>query len=405
MTQKWRARIAYLLGALALTAVIGYGFMPKPVPVELAAVDRGRLAVTVEEEGKTRVRERYVVAAPVSGQARRVLLKVGDAVAAGQVVASIEPARAASLDPRSRAQAQARVEAAQSSLLAARESARAAAAEARLAEQELARAESLGKASFVSQSAVDQARSRLQAGQATRQAADYAVQVAQHEVALARAALIEADAPATPAGKGGSAEVLALTAPVAGRVLAVPHESEGVVQAGQALLEIGNPASLEVVVELLSTAAVKVGVGGKVLLDRWGGPETLEGRVRVVEPAGFTKVSALGVEEQRVRVLLDIVSPAEVWRSLGDGYRVEAAFVLWEAPDVPRVPTSALFRQGDGWAVFVVEDGRAHPRKVGIGQRNGLEAQVLDGLKVGEQVVAHPDEKIVEGTRVKPRPM
>jgi HlyD family secretion protein len=405
MSKQWRARIAYLLAALALAALIGYGFMPRPVPVELVKASMGRLAVTVEEEGKTRVRERYVVAAPVSGQARRIILKVGDAVAAGQVVAYIEPARAASLDPRSRAQAQARVESAQAGLLAARENARAASAEARLAEQELARAESLGQAKFVSQSAVDQARSRLQAGQATRQAAEYAIQVAQNDVALARAALIEAAAPSTLDGKDKAAQTLGVVAPVAGRILAVPHESEGVVQAGQALLEIGNPASLEVVVELLSTAAVKVGVGGKVLLDRWGGPQTLEGRVRVVEPAGFTKVSALGVEEQRARVLVDIVSPVEVWKSLGDGYRVEAAFVLWEGADVLRIPTSALFRQGDGWAAFVAEAGRAHLRKLHIGERNGLEAQVIDGIKAGEQVIAHPDEKIAEGTQVKPRPM
>lgn len=399
---KWRGRIVYLLIALALIAAIGYGFMPRPVPVELVAARKGDLAVTVEEEGKTRVRERYVVAAPVAGQARRITLKVGDAVAAGQVVAFIEPARSPSLDPRSRAQARARVESAQSSLLAARENARAAAAEARLAEQELARAESLGKASFVSQAAVDQARSRLQASQANRQAADYAIQVAQHEVAVARAALTEADAPATRAGR--SPEILAITAPVAGRVLAVPHESEGVVQAGQSLVEIGHPGTLEVMVEVLSTSAVKIGVGSKVLLDRWGGGRTLQGRVRVVEPAGFTKVSALGVEEQRVRVLVDIVSPGEEWKSLGDGYRVEAAFVLWEGSDLLLAPASALFRRGDGWAVFVAEAGRARLRDVKVGERNGLEAQVLDGLKAGEEVIAHPDEKIAEGTRVVARP-
>lgn len=397
---NWRGRIVYLILALLLAAGIGYGFMPRPVPVELVEARRGDLAVTVEEEGRTRVRERYVVAAPVAGQARRITLKVGDPVAAGQAVARIEPARAASLDPRGRAQAQARVEASQATLLAARESARAAAAEARLAEQELARVESLGKASFVSQSAVDQARSRLQAAQASRQAADYRVQVAEHEVAVARAALTEASA---PAGAGGPAS-LVVTAPVAGRVLAVPHESEGVVQAGQPLVEIGNPASLDVMVEVLSTAAVRIKPGARTLLDRWGGPGTLEGRVRVVEPAGFTKVSALGVEEQRVRVLVDIVSPPEQWRSLGDGYRVEAAFVLWEGRDLLRAPTSALFRKGEGWALYVAEDGRARLKEVKVGQRNGLHAEVLDGLNAGDQVIAHPDEKIVEGVRVKARP-
>ena len=396
---KWRGRIATLIIALALLAGIGYGFMPRPLPVELIPARKGDLAVTVEEEGRTRVRERYVVAAPVAGQARRIILKVGDPVAAGQVVAHIEPARAASLDPRSRAQAQARVEAAQAALLAARENARAAAAEARLAEQELARTESLGKANFISQAAVDQARSRLQAGQASRQAADYQVQVAQHEVAVARAALTEATA---PAGAGAPAS-LPVAAPVAGRVLAVPHESEGVVQPGQPLVEIGNPASLEVLVEVLSTAAVKIRTGARVLLDRWGGPAALEGRVRVVEPAGFTKVSALGVEEQRARVLVDIVTPAEVWQNLGDGYRVEAAFVLWEGKDLLLAPTSALFRHGDGWAVYVAENGRARLRPVKVGERNGLDARLLEGLKAGDRVIAHPDEKIVEGIRVRAR--
>ncbi len=396
----WRVRILYLALALLLAAGIGYGFMPRPVPVELVEVRRGDLVVTVEEEGRTRVRERYVLAAPVAGQARRIFLKVGDTVAAGQVVARIEPARAASLDPRSRAQARSRVEAAEAALLAARETARAAAAEARLAEQELAWAESLGKVSFVSQSVVDQARSRLQAGQASRQAADYRVQVAGHEVAVARAALTE---PGTP-GSAGAPSILEVKAPVAGRVLAVPHESEGVVQAGQTLIEIGNPASLEVLAEVLSSAAVRIRVGARVMLDRWGGPGALEGRVRVVEPAGFTKVSALGVEEQRVRVLADIVSPPGQWQALGDGYRVEAAFVLWEGRDRLLAPASALFRQGEGWALYVAEEGRARLKAVTLGERNGRHAEVLGGLKAGDPVIAHPDEKIVDSVRVRARP-
>jgi HlyD family secretion protein len=397
---KWRGRIGTLLLALVVVAGIGYGFMPRPQPVELARAAKGALAVTVDEEGRTRVRDRYVVAAPAAGHARRISLKVGDRVAAGQEVARIEPARAASLDPRSRAQAAARVDAAQANLSRTRESARAAEAEARLAEQELARAESLGQARFVSQAAVDQARSRLQAGQATRQAADYAVQVAQNELAVARATLAQAAALAADR----PAETLAVSAPVAGNVLAVPHESEGAVGAGQPLLEIGNPASLEVMVEVLSTAAVNIAPGSKVLLDRWGGEGVLEGRVRVVEPAGFTKVSALGVEEQRVRVLADIVSPRERWQALGDGYRVEARFVLWEGADLLLIPTSALFKRGEGWAVFVADAGRARLREVKVGKRNGLDAQILHGLKAGDQVIVHPDEKIADGARVKARP-
>lgn len=399
VTKSWRGRIGYLLLALVVAGGLLYGFMPRPVAVELIPARTGHLAVSVDEEGKTRVRERYVVAAPVAGQVRRITLKVGNAVAAGQVVALIDPAPSASLDPRTRAQALARVDGAQAALKVAGENVRSAQAEAVLAQQELSRTESLAKEKFVSQAAVDQARARLQAGQATRQAAAYSVQVARHEVEAARAALIQA----TSLARGGPAETIKVTAPVAGHVLAVPHESEGVVQPGQALVEIGNPQTLEVVVEVLSTAAVKIKEGATLLLDRWGGEQTLEGRVRVVEPAGFTKVSALGVEEQRVRVIADITTAPEVWQSLGDGYRVEASFILWQGDDLLLVPTSALFRHQDGWALFTARAGRAHVTPVKIGQRNGLDAQVLEGLKAGDQVIAHPDDKIADGVRVKAR--
>jgi len=400
MKQSWRGHLGYLLLALVIVAGLIYGFTPRPVAVELMAAHKGHLAVSVDEEGRTRVRERYQVAAPVAGDARRITLKVGDAVAAGQVVAIIDPAPSASLDPRTRAQSEARVATAQAALKVAEENARGAEAEARLAEQELTRAESLAKDNFVSQAAVDQARARLQAGRATQQATAYNVQVAHNELAVARAALIPVGAKA----RSPSNQAVQVVAPVAGYVLAVPHESEGVVQPGQALVEIGNPQALEVLVEVLSTAAVKIKEGTRVLLDRWGGDQTLEGRVRVVEPAGFTKVSALGVEEQRVRVLVDITTPAEIWRSLGDGYRVEASFILWQGDDLLLAPTSALFHHKTGWALFTVKDGRAHLTPVGIGQRNGLNAQVLDGLKEGDQIIAHPDDKVRDGVRVKARP-
>ncbi len=399
MTKLWRGRAAYLIFGLVLAAAIGYGFIPRPLAVELAQVRKGELAVTVDEEGKTRVRERYLIAAPVAGHARRIGLKVGDAIAAGQVVAQIEPARAASLDPRSRAEATARLQAARAALQAAEENARSAAAEAELAAQELTRTQALSQANFLSQAALDQARARLQSSQATRQAAAYSVQVARHDVAAASAALSHTAALAA----GAASETWPVTAPVGGHVLSVPHESEGAVAAGQPLLEIGNPQALEVMVEVLSTAAVKIGPGTRVLLDRWGGDHVLQGRVRVVEPAGFTKVSALGVEEQRVRVIVDIVSPPTQWRQLGDGYRVEAAFVLWQGNDLLLIPTSALFRHGDGWAVFIADAGRARLRPVRIGQRSGLAAQVIAGLKQGDQVVAHPDDKLADGVRIKQR--
>jgi HlyD family secretion protein len=223
--------------------------------------------------------------------------------------------------------------------------------------------------------------------------------VARFDLETARAAA----ASTTRLRGGGAADELQVRAPVAARVLRLQHESEGPVAAGQPLLEIGNPASLEAEVEVLSTEAVKIATGSKVILDRWGGDQVIEGAVRVVEPGGFTKISALGVEEQRVRVIVDFTSPREAWARLGDGYRVEARFVLWEGDDVLQLPASALFRHGDGWAVFALEGGRARLTPVRIGQRAGLATQVLSGINAGSRVAAHPDESIRDGVRVKPR--
>jgi len=396
---RLRAKIGMLATAALVVVGLAIGFMPRAVPVDVAEVKRAPLTVTVEEEGKTRVRERYLVSAPVAGYARRIDLKAGDAVPAGQVLAVIEPARPVALDPRTRVQAQAQVSAAQAALAAAQENARAAAAAAQLAQQERVRAESLRQSNFVSAQALDAARTAETRARAAEQAAQYAVRVARFDLETARAAA----ASAAQLQRGGTAEALQVQAPVAARVLRVQHESEGPVAAGQSLLEIGNPESLEAEVEVLSTDAVKIATGSKVVLDRWGGNPPIEGRVRVVEPGGFTKISALGVEEQRVRVIVDFTSPREAWARLGDGYRVEARFVLWQGKDVLQLPSSALFRNGEGWAAFRLEGSRARLTPVEIGQRAGLATQVLSGLKAGDRVVAHPDETIREGVRVKPR--
>ncbi|MBU1396762.1 MAG: HlyD family efflux transporter periplasmic adaptor subunit, partial [Gammaproteobacteria bacterium] len=234
---------------------------------------------------------------------------------------------------------------------------------------------------------------------AAQQAADHAVRVARFELEMARAAVSSA----ARLQAGTPAERLGVRAPVEARVLRLVRESEGTVMAGQPLIEIGNPESLEVEVEVLSTHAVKIAPGSRVILDRWGGDQAVEGSVRVIEPTGFTKVSALGVEEQRVRVIVDITTPRESWQRLGDGYRVEARFVIWEETDVLQLPASALFRQGEGWAVFALQDGRVKLKPVEVGQRAGLIAQLLSGLDAGEQVITHPDDKISDGTRVKLR--
>jgi HlyD family secretion protein len=394
-----RAKIGIGLAATLVTAALVLGFLPRAVPVDIATIKRAPLTVSVEEEGKTRVRQRYLVAAPVAGYIRRIALKAGDAVAARQVLAVIEPARAVALDPRTRAQAQAQVSAAQAALAVAEQDAQAATAAAGLARQERVRAESLRQANFLSAQALDTARSAETRALAAQQASVDAVEVARFELDMARAAV----ANAARLQAGGPAEVMQVRAPVAGRVLRVLHESEGAVAAGEPLLEIGNPASLEVEVEVLSSYAVKIAPGSRVILDRWGGDKALQGRVRVVEPGGFTKVSALGVEEQRVRVIVDFTSPREAWQRLGDGYRVEARFVLWEGADVLQLPTSALFRHGEGWAVFAVKGGRAHLTPLEIGERAGLATQVLSGLAAGAEVVSHPDDTLSDGVRVKPR--
>ena len=394
-----RAKIGLLVTVVLVAGGLVYGFMPRALPVDVAEVKRAPLTVTVEEEGKTRVSERYQVSAPVAGYVRRIDLKAGDGVTAGQVLAVIEPARANALDPRTRAQAQAQVSAARAALAVAQENARAAQASAQLAQQERARAESLRQSNFLSAQALDTAKSAEARAQAVRQAADHAVRVSRFELDMARAAV----ANATRLQAGGSAEQFQVRAPVAARVLKLLHESEGAVATGQPLLEIGNPETLEVEVDVLSTHAVKIAPGSKVILDRWGGEQPVQGTVRVVEPSGFTKISALGVEEQRVRIIVDITSPREAWQRLGDGYRVEARFVLWEGEDVLQLPTSALFRHGAGWAVFAVKGGRAHMTPVETGQRAGLATQLLSGLAAGAQVVSHPDDTLSDGARVKPR--
>ena len=396
---RLRAKIGMLATAAVVAVGLVIGFMPRAVPVDVAEVKRAPLTVTVEEEGKTQVRERYLVSAPVAGYARRIDLKAGDAVAAGQVVAVIEPARSVALDPRTRVQALAQVSAAQAALAVAQENVRAAAAAAQLAQQERLRAESLRQSNFVSAQALDTARTAETRARAVEQAAQYAARVARFDLETARAAA----ASTARLQRGGEADVLQVHERVAARVLRLQHESEGPVAAGQPLLELGNPESLEAEVEVLSTDAVKIASGSRVVLDRWGGNPPIEGRVRVVEPGGFTKISALGVEEQRVRVIVDFTSPREAWARLGDGYRVEARFVLWQGQDVLQLPTSALFRNGKGWVVFWLVGCRARLTPVEIGQRAGLATQVLSGLKAGDRVVAHPDETIRDGVRVKPR--
>lgn len=392
--------IGLTLLALMVVAAIIYGFIPEPVTVDAAPVVRDPLRVTVSEEGMTRVKDRFVVSAPVAGYLRRIELRVGDRVEQGMTLAELEPVRSEVLDPRSRAQAKARVAAAEAAYKAARETARAAASDADYAQSEYQRLRKLCEVKCViSEDELERSEAQAERSQANRRSSEFAVEVARFELEAARTALEYSAAKPNEE----IAETVEVSSPVNGQVLGQRRESEGVVVAGQPLLEIGDPGALEVVVDLLSTDAVKVEPGTRVLFERWGGENTLEGRVRVVEPTGFTKISALGVEEQRVWVVVDLTSPPEAWQRLGDGYRVEAMFILWEGSDILQIPASALFRHAGDWTVFVITNERAERRKVTLGKRNGLRAQILSGLTEGEQVILHPDESIEPGTRIQRR--
>ena len=387
------------LTALAVVAALAWGFWPGPVPVEGVPVVRAPLRVTVEEEGRTRVKDRFIISAPVAGYLQRIQLEVGDAVTQGQTLAVMEPLRPEVLDPRSRARAEAQVAAAKAALQSAEEQVTSTRAENVFAQAEYRRKQKLLKDALVSQGDLDQAQTLARQAAAAQRSAEFAVEVARFDLEAARTALQYSIAGDGDAGED-TKDIVKLRAPVASRVLAIHHESEGVVVTGEDLLEIGDPAALEVAVDVLSADAVRIRPGGAVEFRRWGGEQPLDGVVRVVEPTGFTKISALGVEEQRVWVIADIISPRELWQQLGDGYRVEAHFILWEGEDVLQLPASALFRHAGGWAAFAIRDGKARRVDVEIGHSNGLVTQVLSGIEAGEVVIAHPDDRVEDGVRV-----
>jgi HlyD family secretion protein len=389
----WRRRLP-LLGAVLLVALIVIGLWPRPIPVEVATVTRGPLVVTVDEEGMTRVKNRYVVSAPVSGQLRRIDWKAGALVEAGKtVLAVLEPSGADFLDARTQAQAEARVRAAEAAREAAAAQRERALAGSRMYAADFARAQQLRTQNVLSGQEFDLARMRAETAAQDTRAAEFALQVGEFELQQARALL-------TRGQDGTGGEPLVLTSPVSGRILRVMQESARVVPSGFPLIEVGDPTDLEVRIEVLSRDGVAVTPGARVLLEQWGGSEPLTARVRLVEPSAFTKISALGVEEQRVYVIADFVDPVERRPTLGDSYRVEARIVVWEKTDTLRVPAGAIFQQGGQWQTFVVEGGRAQRREVGVGRSNGVQAEVTTGLEEGARVVVYPGDKVVDGTRV-----
>lgn len=394
---RWRRAAPYLAGAV-LIALLAFGFRPTPLLVDGEPVERGHLEITIDDEGRTRVADRYQISAPVAAQARRITLEVGDAVAAGDVLVRLDALPAPALDVRSVQAARAQVAAASSLLASAREEVKAAQAAAGFARNEAERLERLGRDGMVPRNLVEQAQTEARRAEAALASARFRVRTAEHELAAARTALAYAGGQ-----DPGASGVIELRSPVAGRVLRRHFESARVVQPGEPILEIGDPARLEAEVDVLSADAVRIAPGMRVWLERWGSAEPLEGRVKRIEPTAFTKISALGVEEQRVWVIVDLVSPQAQWERLGDGYRVNARFVLWEADNVLKVPTSSLFRADGGWAAFVVDNGRARQRTVGIGQRGTLHSEVTGGLSAGEIVIVHPDRDVADGRRVRLR--
>lgn len=400
MKKKWTKRIVIALVCLALAALVAYVFRPQPVQVDIAEVTRGPLQVTVDEDGQTRIRERYVVSAPLAGRLLRIDLDPGDNAETGQLLAVIEPRDPDLLDARAHAESQARVESAKAAVEQAEANFNGAAATLKLAQQDAAKRDELYKSGATTKKERDDAELLEQVRTQEHTASRFAVQVARFQFQLAEAALTHT---ASGTGQPRPTTRLQIHAPCAGRVLRVFQKSEGFISPGTPLLEFGDPTDLEAVVDVLSTDAVAVKPGDEVVIDHWGGEHPLRGRVRVIEPSAFTKVSSLGVEEQRVNVIIDFVEPPQSRPGLGDGYRIETAIVTWKGDDIVKVPTSALFRSNEQWAVFKIVDGKVAKATVTLGRRNGREAQILEGLAAGEQVVAHPSDEVHEGIAVEQR--
>ncbi|MEL7538377.1 MAG: efflux RND transporter periplasmic adaptor subunit [Pseudomonadota bacterium] len=401
MTANHKRMVVWSTVAVAILLAIIVLLWPRAAAVDLINVTGGAFEVTIDNEGETRIHDVFVLSAPVAGRLQRIEAEVGDTVVAGDtVLALIEPGDPVLLDPRSEAQARAAVQAAESARQLAQAEVDKASAELEFQEQELKRAAELVVDGTISQRSLDDARRGARTARAALDTARAALQVRLFELEQAEAALL------SPIATQAAAEVcecLPITAPISGRVLTIPNRSERVVTPGEALLEIGDPAGLEIVADYQSADAVQIEAGQRVRIERWGGDQPLEGRVRLVEPFGFTKVSALGIEEQRVNVVIDLLSDAAAWQGLGHGYQVETHVVVYESSDAVVVPQTALFRSGDGWALFAVLNGRAQLQPVTVGKRNGRDAEILDGVAAGATIVANPDDRIADGSAVTAR--
>lgn len=402
MSLKARSRriVWAVIGVLLVAGVALAWYFGRARPeVDVGRVTRGTFERFVEEDGRARVRDRFVVAAPVNATVERTRFRVGDAVAQGDVVATLRPLPSSLLDTRSRSELEQRSGSAEATLGRARVSLDRAQAATEHADSELERARSLAKAGSLPPRELEHAELEARLAMRERDEARFLVHLAEHELEVARAALAT-----TTRSTSAAPDRFEIRSPVAGRILRVYQESEGPVGIGAPLLEVGDPGAIEIVVDLLSTDAVRVEPAAEAKILRWGGPGTLDGRVRVVEPVAHVKVSALGVEEQRVDVLVDVVSDAPAWKRVGDGYRVDARILLERIDDTLRVPTSALFRERDAWCAFVVEDGRARKRTVTLRAYGPLESAVESGLTEGASVVEQSPDSLRDGMRVDTRP-
>lgn len=398
---KWMKRLMLLAGGLLVVAMIVMAFMPQPVRVDIEEAARGQLEVAVRDDGMTRLRERYVVSTPIAGRLQRIEFDVGDAVIGGEtVLARMEPTSPDLLDPREVALTRARVKAAEGRLRRAETDVSRARAALDQAEVELERQKSLTRQGATTDAQLEEAQLMFRTRSEELKASQFAEEIAEYELEQEKAALLHVSR--ENPSELGSFE-FELTSPITGRVLRVVQESSAVLQPGAPLLELGDPNDLEIVVDVLSADAVRIQPGQRVELVHWGGDTSLPGVVRLVEPSGFTKISPLGVEEQRVNVIIDFAEKPSTAAMLGDGYRVEARIIVWSGDDVLSVPTGALFRQGTDWAVFIVDEGVAKVRTVKVGQNNGLRAQILSGIEPGEKVILHPSDQITEGVQVVPR--
>ena len=398
--------VLILVAAALLAGSFAFAFWPRATMVDLGEVIRGPMRLTVDEQGKTRVRDAYVVSTPMDGRLLRVDVKPGDPIQKSEtVVARMRPANPAALDLRTRGQVMAAVEAAEAALHVAEANLDAARADADLAQADLERTERLAESGTASGAALDRAQNAARAAQARLETAAAAIEQQQAELRRARAQLIGFDDPNLyDAVEARLGEVMRIRAPIDGVILQVIHQDETTLPAGAPILVAGDIRDgLEVVVELISADAINVQLGNPVDIENWGGAATLEGVVTRVEPFGETKVSALGVEEQRVNVVVDLTTPPDDREGLGHGFAVEARIVVWSADDTLKVPSSALFRDGPGWAVFVSDDGVATRRTVTIGRDNGREAEVRDGLSEGDQVVLYPPSDLTDGTAISQR--